>query len=115
MRRLPVFEVSPLYYARAVLAGVGLAIGLGVLWVFLRAYVPFGFVLIPLGIGFVIGEGISLAVNRKRGRGLQVVAGCCVLASFVVSGAIRSWLFLDIYTLLGLAVAVLLAISRLGR
>ncbi len=113
LRRLPIFEVSPLHYVRAILTGGGLGIGLGILWALLGASVPFGYLLIPLGIGFAIGEGISLAVNRKRGRGLQIVAGLCVLASFVVSGAIRSWLFLDIYTLLGLAVALLLAVSRL--
>src|SRR4030066_2091207 len=86
LKKLPVFEVSGIFYIRAIVAGLLSAAVLGFIWF----YIPLsGFLLffIALAVGYVIGEAISLSVNRERGPGLQViagvgVAGCCVLRSF---------------------------------
>jgi len=37
-----------------------------------------------VGIGYAIGEGISLSVNRRRGRRLQFVAGGSMLLATII-------------------------------
>ena len=113
-RRLPTFDVTPIYYTRAILTGLliggvgGLALG------FLLFILPLGILLFYFrlaamaGMGYVIGEGISLSVNRKRGMGLQVIAGVSVFIAFVLSGT-----HISLFTLIALMVAVYLAIKPL--
>jgi hypothetical protein len=59
----------------------------GVVWGVVRGFLPLFFlnVLLGAGAGYVIGEVMSLAVNRKRGRGLMAAAGLAVVLSFIVS------------------------------
>jgi len=111
LQKLPPFTVSPLYYGRAIAAGLGLVV------------LPFGSFLALMGIGYLTGEGISLAVNRKRSGLLRVIAGLSVFLGYALSGSILGLLFtgqlvyipprMDIYALLGLVVGVFLATNRL--
>lgn len=118
LKRLPVYAVSPVLYARAIAAGLTTASALGAIWPFL----PFGgflWLIIAAGIGYAIGEVVSLSVNRKRGPGLQAIAGI----SMVVSYTIRSLLetphltlldsFVDVYGLIALVLGIILAVGRL--
>ncbi len=118
LKRLPVYAVSPVLYARAIAAGLTTASALGAIWPFL----PFGgflWLIIAAGIGYAIGEVVSLSVNRKRGLRLQAIAG----TSMVVSYTIRSLLetphlgfvhsFLNVYVLIALALGIIIAVSRL--
>ena len=78
LQRLPVYLISPGQYALA--SGAGLAAGLigGILW----ALVPFGGFFgffIAGGLGWLLADLTSRAVNRKRGPGLQVIAGVSVV------------------------------------
>ncbi len=41
--------------------------------------------LLAAGFGFAIGELISISVNRKRGRGLTIIAGTAVAVSYLIS------------------------------
>jgi len=41
--------------------------------------------LLAAGFGFAIGELISISVNRKRGRGLTIIAGIAAAISYVIS------------------------------
>ena len=113
IRKIPVFDVSTLYYGRAVGAGVGIAIA-GTFGLFLLELVlPFGsfFLMIAfVGLGSLVGEVISKAVNRKRSRGLQYVAGGCVFVTYVLAGLTVTGLF----GLLALVAATYLAVNRLG-
>ena len=98
----------------------------GVAWAILRG-VPFVSFFVAIGVGFAIGEGVSLSVNRKRGRWLQAIAAVSVIASFFVGKVIRGalirdlsgqalwkWVFeFDAFLLLFLAVAVFYAIGKL--
>ena len=115
LRRLPTFEVSPVQLLTGTVVGAGLGIGLGLAWGFLGRFIPFGSLLIPIGIAFVIGEGISLTVNQKRGRALLIVGAGGVLLSFMVSSSIRGYLFggIDVYLVLGMVLAILLVVNRL--
>ncbi len=85
--RLPTYRVPAAYYLRAAGAALGMAVLTGVLWGVLRGFLPFFFLNLALGAGagYAVGEVVSLAVNRKRGKGLMAVAGLAVIISFLVS------------------------------
>lgn len=130
LRRIPTYDVSPWQYLQAAGTALGLGLVLGLGWTLLRGFPVFGFYLsfiIALAIGYVMGEAVSLAANRKRGRGLQVVAAFGVLLSYLVSrmpllalvavpslaaaGIMRA--LLDPFGLLAVAVGIYLAASRI--
>ena len=86
--RLPTYDVSKIYYARAVGVALAVAIVGGILWAVLNNIflgIPFLPGLIALGVGYGTGESISLSVNRKRSMGLAWLAGGAVVGAFFVS------------------------------
>ncbi|MCZ6618962.1 MAG: hypothetical protein O7E57_12605 [Gammaproteobacteria bacterium] len=87
VRRLPTFDVTGVTLARAIAAGAGLAIAGAVLFFFARPLlggIPFATFILSLGIGFIIGEGISISVNRRRGKTLKYVAAGSVVSAFIL-------------------------------
>lgn len=121
-RRIPTLDVSPVYYARAV--GAALVIGAGgviALVVMSALLSPLGLAgyylrwLAFIGLGYLMGSGVALASNRKRGRGLQWVAGVSMVATFLVLVyALRGGFALnDLSGFVALAVAVYLAVMQL--
>lgn len=84
LRPLPIFQISPAYYLRALGAGLGMALMGGTLWGILPTLGFLSFFIV-LGAGYLVGEAVSLAVNRKRGRWLQAVAGTSFLLAYLVS------------------------------
>ena len=119
VRKLPTFERGASTYLRAVGAGVVLAAVIGAIWGFFFfeiIRVPFLPWVATVGVGFLIGEGISVSVNRKRGRDLQYIAGACMALSYVVAGFVSPFLFAisfgNLFLLLSLAIAVFMAASR---
>jgi hypothetical protein len=122
LKRLPVYDVSAIFHARAIAAGLVTASVLGAIWPFIPSlYILW--LLIALGIGYAIGEAVSLSVNRKRGLGLQAIAGTGMVASYIVRSLIESLVktphlsfldsFVDIYGLIALALGIIIAVSRL--
>ncbi|TAK27717.1 MAG: hypothetical protein EPO21_23585 [Chloroflexota bacterium] len=134
VRRLPIYDVSAANYLSALGAGMAMALVAGVVWSFIPGFVS---IWVPLLIGYLVGEGVSRAANRKRSRGLQVIAGTMVFASFIVlqlfrlfvqiaasgrelpmevvsSAAIRSVVsgLLNPYLLVVLALGIYLAVTR---
>ena len=118
VKRLPVFTIPPVFYVRAVVAGVIAGGALGAIWPFIPLGGFFWF-LIALGIGYAVGEIISLAVNRKRGRGLQVIAGVSIVVCYVVRSLIETPhlgflnTFLNVYGLIALALGIIVAVAIL--
>jgi len=119
--KLPTFSVSTKYYLRAVGTGVGIAIVCGIVWEIIIGVVPLNLnLLLAPGAGYVIGEVVSLSVNRKRSRGLAAVAGNCVVISYLVTilspwgvhFSLSSILYLVI-DLLALALGIFVAVTRL--
>jgi hypothetical protein len=113
---------------------VGLSLVCGVGWSIFRGFPilgPYLSFLIALAVGYIMGEAISLSTNRKRGRGLQVIAGVGVLLSYlfsrlpllalVVAPALGALAlvpalvaaFSDIFSLIMVAVGIFMAVSRL--
>ena len=123
LNRPPTYRVSGLYYARAAGTAFGLAIGIGVAWAFIERALPFYLftLFLAAGIGWVIGEVVSLSVNRKRGTGLAVIGGAAVVLSYAVSYlvdyAITGFFIINMgrigFTLAALAVGVYFAVNRL--
>lgn len=123
--RLPTYRVSSKHYLRAIATGLGMAALCGVAWGAVAAEFPFFFpflnLLLASAVGYAIGEVISLAVNRKRGRGLSVVGGTSVALSYLVSylvmvflfGGITIGLLMIMVHLVALALGIYIAITRL--
>lgn len=85
--KLPTYDVSSTHFIRAVAAGLGSAIVIGLVWGIIDSYLPFRFfsILIAAGIGYLISEAISRSVNRKRGTGLAVLGCLSVVVCFAMT------------------------------
>ncbi len=82
----PTFDVNSVYLARGIGASVALGVAGGVIfWLLSLLLGGLALAIAFAGIGYVIGEGVSLAVNRKRGRGLKLVVSGGVFLAYVVS------------------------------
>ncbi len=66
------------------------------------------------GIGYMVGEGVSVAVNRKRGRNLKLVASGGVFLAYIVSIWLlsRSGIGPSTSLFLGLIVGFYVAVRR---
>ena len=87
LQKLPTFQVTKRYYLRAILTAVGLAFALGAAWWVIRTVmgIPYFNFLLAAGFGYAIGEVVGRSVNRKRSRGLALIAGTGVVLSFIIS------------------------------
>ena len=119
-RKIPIFDVTPVYYARAVAAAVGIGVGGVIGLVQLSALLaPMGQAgfylgwLTLVGIGYLMGSGVSWATNRKRGRGLQWVAGVGVVVVFLVLSPLLGLSLNSLFGLLALGAAVCVAVNQL--
>ncbi len=113
--KLPTYRVSTQHYLKAIGTGLGMAVVCGIVWGLVMGVVPFFFLnfVLAAGVGYAIGNVISLSVNRKRGAGLATIAGIAVAISYLVS-ILLPWgfgfRFLD---LLAIALGIFVAVTRL--
>ena len=119
--QLPTHQISVSYMARGIAATLSLGVVGGIALAFLQALFPFvGFLFFFLmfGLGHLIGEGLSSAVNRRRGRPYQYMAGGAVLIAtlpMIVGILLFGTLSLSsLFALAGIAVAVSVAVRRLA-
>lgn len=123
VRKSPVFDVSGTQYLLASLAAAGFGVILGVVGGILRlefGHFPFVTGILAAAVGYLMGEVVSRVVNRKRGLGLAIIAGCGVVVAFaaamgvVLMQSIRyRYDYLDIgFALLFLGLAVYISVSR---
>lgn len=119
LKRLPTYEITSQQYLKAMGVGLGLAIALGIFWGLLQDFMPFFNFLIAIGIGYTIAELISLSINRKRGAGLPVIGGLCIVLCYFVSnielsaGTLIFFYSFRLWNLLALAAGIFVAVSRL--
>jgi len=122
--KLPTYRVSPKYYLRAAGTALVMAIVTGLIWGAIGNFLPFFYLnlLLGPGVGYAIGEVVSLSVNRKRGIGLALIAGIAVILSYLVSiflpwgllfGMLHFSLFSIIFDLIALALGIFVAVTRL--
>jgi hypothetical protein len=120
--KLPTYHVSTVYFLRAAGTALGMAVGVGLVWgvleIFLRVFF-FGFfsLILAAGVGYAIGEVVSLSVNRKRGPWLAVVGSVAVVISYLVNiftfGSFPFSPLGIIFDLIGLAIGIYMAVNRL--
>ena len=89
-----------------------MAVVLGLVWAIIRDIIPFFGLLLAAGMGYAMGELVSLSVNRKRGRYLQLIGGFCVALSYMIV-VFSSGNILNLWDLLALALAIFITVSRL--
>lgn len=117
VRRVPTYDVRPLFLVRAGTAALVSGAVLGVAW---RLFFPLGFgfffgFFVALGLGYAVGESVSWAANRKRGPALQGIAASGVVVSYLVRNALHTVLIPsnDVFGYVVVAVAIIVAIGRL--
>ncbi|MBN1367329.1 MAG: hypothetical protein JW967_05340 [Dehalococcoidales bacterium] len=113
--KLPTYRMSIQYYLRAIGTGLGMAAVTGVIWGLLGNIIPFIFLnlLIGAAVGYVIAEVIHLAVNRKRGIPLAVIAGIAVGLSYLVAIIVPWGLYFSFFDMLSLAAGIAVAVTRI--
>lgn len=107
----PTFDVTPSYYLRAALAGLALGIVGGLIWGLLSLVTPFSGIL-AIGMGYLMGEAISVASNRKRGTGLAVIAGGSMALAVLANGLLSSFFLSNPFWLVMVAVSFYIAVNR---
>jgi len=124
LHKLPTYRISTKYYLIAIGTGLGMAIACGAIWGLIESLVHFLYLslLLAPGIGYAIGEVVSLSVNRKRGTGLAVIAGVALAISYLISN-IRLFQGMILFSfpfspfhliidLLALALGIFVAVTR---
>jgi hypothetical protein len=85
--RLPTFNVTPVFFARGmVAAGVSGAV-VGAIWAAVTGGaggIGIFSIIIGLGVGWAVSEAVSRATNYKRGLGLQFCAVLGVAMAYLV-------------------------------
>ena len=115
LQKLPTFHITKKYYLRAIVTATGMAFACGAVWWAVMPFSYFNF-LLAAGFGYAIGEVISRSVNRKRGRGLALIAGVAVVVAYLVSIFPPWGLWLGRFSLFGplaVALGVWIAVNRL--
>jgi hypothetical protein len=116
-KKSPIYTLTPMLYARmAALAIIGGGL-VGLAWALVAPgafFIGFFSLIVAGAVGWIMAKGIERAANYKRGRPVQLFAVGGILIAYAVRSAfVYDGLMLDIYGLIGLAVACYVAISNL--
>jgi len=117
--KLPTYRVPAKYYLRAIGTALGMAIVGGIVWGVINNLVPFFFLnlILAAGAGYAIGEVVSRSVNRKRSRGLAIIAGIAVVISYLINifsfGVLPISPFRIIIDLVAIGLGIYVAVNRL--
>lgn len=119
INRLPTYDVNTLILLRAICMGLAISVLTALVSSFTLRFIFGWSILLDLVVilvtGHIIGWGISVSVNRKRGRALKMVAaGSVVLAAAIVSvtGVGLLSIFVFVPGLITLAAALYLATNH---
>jgi len=122
VRRIPTYNTAPDVLVRALGGAVAAGLAVGLVWGIFNPLTYFFFgVLMGVGVGYAIGEIVSLATNRRAGPPLQAIAVGGVALAYLVRVlflfTVGDWIFDDIRVdlpgLIALALAVFIAAGRL--
>ncbi|MSQ11283.1 MAG: hypothetical protein EXR48_01065 [Dehalococcoidia bacterium] len=119
LKRVPTYQVNPVYLVRGLVAGLAVAVGVGLLGGFLfredvisRSRVLAALILLTMS--YLTAEVVSLATNRKSGPPLQMVGVACFLAGYAVFEALIPWTVLSgLWPLMAGIVGLAIITSRL--
>ncbi len=116
-RKLPQFEIGPVYLLRGAAAAIAAGAALGAVW---GALLPgrvslFGLFLAAF-IGYLIAEAVGAATNRKAGTPLQVVAAGGAIIAYLARNLVVGNDLLptdDLFGYVAVIIAGAVAIRRL--
>lgn len=113
-RPMPTFDVSPMFMARGLAAGLVVGATGGVLVSVAVRYFYFPYILAVLivGLGFLVGETVSFTTNRKRGTRLKLMAGVSMLLGYSLITYLTGGLTFNTINLLAGGIAFYLAIIK---
>ena len=113
-RPTPTFDVSPMFMARGI--GAGLLVGIvgGVVVALAVRFFDFPYILAVLivGLGYLVGETISLSTNRKRGKRLKLAAGLSMLLGYTMITYLTGGMTFNTINLLAGGIGFYLSISK---
>jgi hypothetical protein len=116
-RKLPQLELSPLYSLRGLGAAIVAGLVVGAAWGLIAPHgVGFFTIIFGAGIGYVIGESISISTNRKAHVILQVMAGGAVVLAYFTRNIVAGDSLIpsgDTWGYIVAGVAIFIAIGRL--
>jgi hypothetical protein len=124
IRRLPMYNISAGYMLRGLGAAVVTGGVLGLIWGAILPFSPSFFfgLLVGFGLGYAVGEAVSISTNRKVGVPLQAVAAAGVILAYLIRSAIlaSAWRGVDIGDILtqdlfGYIVVILGVVVAMGR
>jgi len=114
--QVPTYQISTAYYARGIVAAVGLGVlGLGALYLVLQLrFLGFFFFIIMGLLGYLIGEGVGKAVNQRRGRPYQYMAlgGALIATGPIAFASLFTFSMGALLNLLGVGIALMVAWQR---
>lgn len=102
VRRSPVYSLSAGDYVKAGAVGLGLSLLASIILGAVGGFLSFFGWLIAFFVGGAIAEAMSRAIRMKRGVGMQILAGACLVAAMVVAPLLLSFLPPETLRLLGL-------------
>jgi hypothetical protein len=115
-RKLPQFELGPLFALRGLAAAIVSGAVLGVIWGLLLYDIGFFMIFVGIGLGYGVAEPVSWATNRKSGPVLQVIAALGVLLAYLVRNVVGGEPLIpanDLYGYLVLVIGAIVAVNRL--
>jgi hypothetical protein len=83
------------------------------IWIFTSQLIGFFSFLLAAGIGYGIGELISLSVNRKSGTGLAIIGASAVIVCFTLVLFVRGFSSFSLLYLIAPAIAIFVSVARL--
>lgn len=115
VKKVPTYDVSTKFLSRAVVTSALVSVACAELFILLGSRflfrVPFLDILALVAIGYAVGESVSAAANRRRGRALQyTVSGGLALAYVIIFFVLTP--FVSLWWILGVVVAFFLGVSR---
>ena len=114
-KKLPAFEVTYIVLAKAALTGVFVAVILGLFFGLISSIlfrIPFVPWIALLGLGYLVGEAVSISTNRKRSRQISAIALASLLVSFIIIALINPSLSNNIFVILALFASGYVTYSR---
>jgi len=120
--KLPTYRVPIIYYLRASGTALGMAVVCGLVWGVIESFLIsffFGFfsLMLAAGIGYAIGEVISLSVNRKRSRWLATIGGIALVIAYLINIFPFGSFYLSplsiVFDLLAIGIGIYVAVRRL--
>jgi hypothetical protein len=116
-RKMPQYELGPLYLLRGLAASLISGAVLGAAWGLLfYDFLGFFMIFLGLGLGYAAAEAVSWATNGKSGTALQIIVAIGVVAAYATRNIVYGVALFpdgDFYGYLVVIIAAVVAVNRL--